>query len=77
MSPTLLLGVCDHSTAAATPELIQTLRVTYEVRLVLTQGSKIFLSAIPKGAVDDEQEWYQWHQVCRTCRSHGKSLNER
>lgn len=63
MPPTLLLGVCDHSTAAATPDLLEALRRTHDVKVILTEGCKVFLPSAPEGAVDDAQEWYQWQKV--------------
>ena len=59
----VLLGVCDHSAANATDELLRKLREAYEVRVIVTQGSRAHLSAVPCEAIDDAQEWYQWQKV--------------
>ena len=59
----VLLGVCDHATAASTGQLSSDLQSVASVRIVLTSGSQRFVSNKLENAVDDHAEWYQWKKV--------------
>jgi hypothetical protein len=64
MLKNLLLGVTEHKSARHTSKLIAELAKAFHVRVILTEGSKKFVSEVPPCAVDDAHEWHEWKQVC-------------
>jgi hypothetical protein len=62
--PRLLLGITEHeSISGALLAVIDDLKSVGDIKVIVTRGSRQFMTEEVPGALVDELEWHQWKKV--------------